>query len=131
LKVIHIGSVEKRVSQVLFDHRLPGWPAFVHLGEEELRISGAGKVVGAYMLLMPRYVQRIERELAGAGGPESVGELRRTLAAIGTEHVRYLGFRVKQARDDASAAGWFPERGSEAIDQFLLFCRSIPLMGLA
>lgn len=130
LNGIHIGSVEDRVSRVLFDHRLPGWPTFVHLGEEELRISGAGRMVGAYMLLMPRYVQRIERELAGAGAPRTVVELRRTLAGIGAEPVRGLGLLVQRARDDASAAGWFLDRGSEAIDQLLLFCRSIPLVGL-
>jgi hypothetical protein len=130
LNGIHIGSVEDRVSRVLFDHRLPGWPAFVHLGEEELSISGEGRMVGAYMVLMPRYVQRIQRELAGVGAPKSVVELRRTLAGADAEQVRDLGLLVQQARDDASATGWFPERGSEAIDQLLLFCRSIPLIGL-
>jgi GNAT superfamily N-acetyltransferase len=130
LNGIHIGSAENRVTQVLFDHRLPGWPTFVHLGEEKLRISGAGTMVGAYMLLMPRYVQRIELELAGGGAPESVVELRGALAGIGAEQVRGLGLLVQQAREDASAAGWFLERGSEAIDQLLLFCRSIPLVGL-
>src|SRR5262249_46647668 len=91
LNGIHIGSAEDRISRVLLDHRLPGWPTFVHLGEEQLRISRAGRMVGAYMLLMPRYLQRIERELAGAGAPESVVELRRTLAGIGAEQVRGLG----------------------------------------
>jgi hypothetical protein len=128
LNGIHIGSAQDRVARVLFDHRLPGWPMFAHLGEEELRVSGAGTMVGAYMVLMPRYVQRIERELAGSGAPASVVELRRTLAGIGAEPVRGLGLLVQRARDDASAAGWFRERGSEAIDQFLLFCRSIPLV---
>jgi hypothetical protein len=109
---------------------MPGWPTFVHLGEEELGISGASKMVGAYMLLMPRYVQRIERELAGGGAPESVVNLRRALAGIGAEQVRGLGLLVQRARDDASAAGWVLERGSEAIDQLLLFCRSVPLVGL-
>lgn len=130
LNGIHIGSVEDRISRVLFDHRLPGWPAFVHLGDEELSISGEGRMVGAYMLLMPPYIERIKRELAGAGAPQSVVELRRTLAVADAEQVRDLGLLVQRARDDASATGWFSERGSEAIDQLLLFCRSIPLIGL-
>lgn len=130
LNGIHIGSVEGRVSRVLSDHLFPGWSAFVHLGEEDLRISGEGRVVNAYMLLMPGYIQRIIRELAGIGAPKSVVELRRTLAGADTEQVRDLGLLVQQARDDASATGWFPERRSEAIDQLLLFCRSVPLIGL-
>jgi hypothetical protein len=130
LNGIHIGSVEDRVSRVLSDHRLPGWPAFVHLGEEELSISGEGRMVGAYMLLMPGYIQRIMRELAGVGAPRSVVELRRTLARADTGQVRDLGLLMQQARDDARAIGWFSGRRSEAIDQLLLFCRSVPLIGL-
>jgi len=128
LNGIHIGSADERIAHVLLEHRLPGWPTFAHLGEEELRISGAGTMVGAYMLLMPWYVERIEREFAGSGAPESVVELRRALAGIGAEQVRGLGLLVQRARDDASAAGWFADRGSEAIDQLLQFCRSIPLV---
>ncbi len=128
LNGIHIGSADERVARVLLDHRLPGWSTFAHLGEEELGISGAGTMVGAYMLLMPQYVQRIEHELADSEAPESVVELRRTLAGIGAGQVRDLGLLVQRARDDASAAGWFLERGSEAIDQLLHFCRSVPLV---
>ncbi|HET9896585.1 MAG TPA: GNAT family N-acetyltransferase [Streptosporangiaceae bacterium] len=130
LNGVHIGSANDRIARVLLDHRMPGWPTFAHLGEEELRISGAGAVVGAYMLLMPGYVRRIERELSGSGAPESVLELRRTLAELGAGQVRGLGLLVQRARDDATAAGWFRERGSEAIDQLLRFCRSIPLVSL-
>lgn len=130
LNGIHIGSADDRVTRVLFDHRLPGWPTFAHLGEEELKISGAGTMVGAYMLLMPRYVRQIEGELAGSGAPESVTELRQALAGIEAGQVRGLGPLLARAREDASAAGWFLERGSEAIDQLLRFCRSIPLVRL-
>ncbi len=130
LNGIHVGSLEDRVSRVLFDHRFPGWPTFVHLGEERLRISGAGRTVGAYMLLTPRYTRRIEHELSGDRAPESVVELRRVLAGVGTVPVRDLGALVQRTREDTRAECWFRERGSAAIDQLLLFCRSLPLVGL-
>src|SRR4051794_14025058 len=34
LNAIHIGAVNERISSAITNHGLPGWPRFIHLGEE-------------------------------------------------------------------------------------------------
>ena len=62
--------------------------------------------------------------------PRSVLELRRSLRRIETGETRDLGLLVQRVCQDADGDGWFDERGSDAIDQLLSFCRAIPLVGL-
>ncbi|HEX7840379.1 MAG TPA: GNAT family N-acetyltransferase, partial [Kofleriaceae bacterium] len=58
LNAVHIGAVNERISRVIMNHELPGWPRFVHLGEEELSVAGEIRNVGAYLLLLPDYLAR-------------------------------------------------------------------------
>jgi len=129
LSAIHIGSVNERVSRVITNHGLAGWPRCIHLGEEELRVAGQVQTVGAYMLLLPGYVRKIQDALAGAHAPACVVELRNTLSRIESHDVRNLGMLVKETFGEASASGWFDEHDSHEIEQLLLFCSSIPLVG--
>jgi len=130
LKAVHIGAVDERVSRVITNHRLPGWPEFVHLGEEALHVAGQIRPVGAYLLLMPDYVRSLVTLLAGEPAPPSVAALRRELLRIGSSGVRNLGVLVKDCVDEATTSGWFDGRDRGDIEELLLFCRSIPLVGL-
>jgi GNAT superfamily N-acetyltransferase len=129
LNGIHIGSVNERISRVITKHGLAGWPDFIHLGEEALSVAGQIKTVGAYMLLMPEYLRKIENALAGDSAPACVAELRNVLSRIGSGNIRDLGRLVKEPFEEARAGDWFDERDSREIEQLLLFCESIPLAG--
>jgi GNAT superfamily N-acetyltransferase len=131
LNAVHIGSVNERVSRVITNHQLAGWPRFIHLGEEELRVAGQIRTVGAYMLLLPEYVGKMRKALAVLHAPECVVELRNALSDLETGDVRNLGRLIKEPFEEARAHGWFDERGSQEIEQLLLFCRSIPLVGFS
>ena len=129
LNAIHIGSINERVSRAIANHQLTGWPRFFHLGEEELRVAGQIKTVGAYLLFAPEYIRRIRRALAGPHAPECVIELRNTLAEFESGGMSNLGMRVKEAFEEACEHGWFDKRRSPEIEQLLLFCSSVPLVG--
>jgi hypothetical protein len=130
LNAVHIGAVNERISRVITDHGLPDWPGFVHVGEEDLPLAGGVQRVGAYLMLLPEYVRRIQRALEGAGAPPAVQELRRAFAALESGPGRDLGPRVRDAYERARDDGWF-EGGRDAteIEQLLAFCRSVPLVG--
>lgn len=129
LRAVHIGSVNERISRVVTNHQLAGWPKFIHLGEEELRVAGQLRTVGAYMLLMPEYVGKIRNALAGPHAPECVVELRDALSNLESGEISNLGVRLKEPFEEARARGWFDERSPQEIAQLLLFCSSIPLAG--
>jgi GNAT superfamily N-acetyltransferase len=129
LNAIHMGSVNERVSRVITNHGLAGWPRCIHLGEEELRVAGQTQTVGAYMLLLPEYVRKIKSALAGTRAPACVVKLRNALSRIESYDIRNLGVLVKETFEEASASGWFDEHDSHEIEQLLLFCSSIPLVG--
>jgi GNAT superfamily N-acetyltransferase len=129
LKAIHIGSVNERISQVITNHRFAGWPGYIHLGEEELSVAGQIQTVGAYLLLLPEYVRKIQSALSGTHAPACVVKLRNTLSRIESCDIRNLGTLVKETFEEASASGWFDERDAHEIEQLLLFCSSIPLVG--
>jgi len=130
LNAIHIGSVSERISRVITNHRLASWSNFVHLGEEELRVAGKIRTVGAYMLLLPEYVRQIRSSLDGAHAPSCVLELRDVFAGIASGSIRNLGVLAKKKFEDACACGWFDEHSPHEIEQLLAFCRSIPLVGM-
>lgn len=127
LNGIHIGSVDDRVCRVLTNHRLPGWSRFIHLGEEELNVAGEVRAVGDYILLTPEYVSRIRAVLAGADAPSCVVELRNVLSVLEFEDVRNLGMLVRDTFEEGRE--WFEKNRSDEIEQLLLFCKSIPLIG--
>ncbi|HEX8735997.1 MAG TPA: GNAT family N-acetyltransferase [Pyrinomonadaceae bacterium] len=129
LNGIHIGSVNERISRVITNHRLPDWSNFIHLGEEDLKVGGEIRTVGAYMLLLPDYIRRIRKSLAGDNAPPCVVELQNALSNIESGDIRNLGMLVKEKFEEAGARGWFDRRESLEIEQLLLFCRSIPLVG--
>ena len=129
LNGIHIGSVNERISRVITNHRLPDWSNFIHLGEEDLKVGGEIRTVGAYMLLLPDYIRKIRNSLAGADAPDCVLELQNALSDIESGAMRNLGMLVKETFEEARAQGWFDRRDSLEIEQLLLFCRSIPLVG--
>lgn len=129
LNAVHIGSVNERISRVITNHRLADWPQFMHLGEEELRVAGQIRTVGAYLLLMPEYVSKIRSALAGHHAPECVVRLRNALSNLDSGDIRNLGLLIKEPFEEAGARGWFDERGAHEIEQLLLFCGSIPLVG--
>lgn len=129
LNAIHIGSVNDRITRIITNHGLDGWPKFIHLGEEELRVAGEIRTVGAYMLLIPGYVNKIRSALAGVHAPRCVIELRNALSRVDSGDIRNLGMVMKEAFEEACALGWFDERDSVEIEQLLLFCRAIPLVG--
>ncbi len=131
LEAVHIGAVNERISRVITDHGLPDWPRFIHLGEEELRVAGELRKVGAYLMLLPDYVRRIQAALAGAHAPASVVELRNAFSRMESGPVRNFGTLVKEMFEEARGSQWFDERGTREIDQLLLFCRSIPLVGFS
>lgn len=133
LNAIHIGALNDRVSRVVTNHGLPGWPRFIHLGDEELGVAGEIKRVGAYLMLLPDYVRRMQGLLAGRraleGAPACVLELRAVLSRVESGPVRDLGLRVKETFEAARGHGWFDGRDAREIEQLLLFCSSIPLVG--
>jgi GNAT superfamily N-acetyltransferase len=129
LNAIHIGAVNERISRVIMNHELSGWPRFVHMGEEELGVAGEIRTVGAYLLFVPDYLRRIHHALAGDGAPPGVIELRAALARIESAPVHDLGACVRTALDEARRCGWFDGRDCRALAQLLRFCRSVPLVG--
>ena len=130
LKAIHMGANDERISRVLRNHRLSGWPTFIHLGVEELRIAEQAKRVDAYMLLVPEYLRKIRHALSGAHAPQCVIELRNAVSKTESGNVRNLGKLIKEPFEEACRQGWFDEREAAQLEQLLLFCRSIPLLGL-
>jgi hypothetical protein len=128
LNAVHIGAVNERISRVITKHDLPGWPRFIHLGEEELGVAGEIRRVGAYLMMLPDYVRRIQSSLAGAHAPGSVVELRSVFSRLESGSISNLGMLVKERFEDARRRGWF-DRSPLEIEQLLLFCQSIPLVG--
>lgn len=129
LEAVHIGAVNERISRVITDHGLAGWPRFIHLGEEELHVAGGSRRVGAYLMFLPGYVRRLQAILAGGDAPSSVLELRKAFASLEFGPVHDFGPRVKLLFDAARESGWFDGRSTDALDRLLLFCRSVPLVG--
>jgi len=128
LNAVHIGSVNERISRVITNHRLNGWPKFTHLGEEALRVAGQIRTVGAYLMLMPDYVRRMSSGLAGPLAPPRVVQLREALAGIESCDIHNLGMLTKNAYEEGCRYQWFDECNSSEIEQLLLFCSSIPLV---
>jgi hypothetical protein len=131
LNAIHIGAVNDRISRVIKNHALPGWPRFVHLGEEELPVAGEIRRVGDYLLLLPDYLRRLVLAISGDRAPASVVALRSALSRLDAEPVRELGALAKRAYDDGCTTGWLNGRDCREIDQLLAFCTAIPLVGFA
>lgn len=129
LRAIHIGTADPRIARAITTQPAPGWPAFTHLGKEELRVAGQTSLVHDYLLFVPEYVQRLQRALVGAGAPTCVVELREEVARIGFSDRCDLGVSLKKKFDEACAAGWFDDHDPLDFEQLLLFCRSIPLVG--
>ncbi|WP_437937394.1 hypothetical protein [Sorangium sp. So ce341] len=129
LNAIHIGAVNERISRVITNHGLPGWPRFIHLGEEQLGVAGEVRRVGAYLMFLPDYVRGLQETLAGADAPACVVELRNVLSTMESAPVRNLGILVKETYEEARGRGWFDHRDARRIEQLLLFCRSVPLVG--
>ena len=129
LNAIHVGAVNERISSAITNHGLPGWPRFIHLGEEELRVAGDIRMVGAYLLLLPEFLQRMQATLADGDAPPCVVELRNALARTESGDICNLGTLVKETFAEARRLGWFDAHDSRDIEQLLLFCSSIPLVG--
>jgi GNAT superfamily N-acetyltransferase len=129
LNTIHIGAVNERISSAITNHGLPGWPRFIHLGEEELSVAGEIRKVGAYLLLVPEFLRRMQATLVDGDAPPCVVELRNALGRTESGNIRDLGRLVKETFEEAQRLGWFDERDSRDIEQLLLFCNSIPLVG--
>jgi hypothetical protein len=129
LNAVHIGSVDERITRAITNHCLPGWPNFIHLGEEELQVAGQIRRVGDYLLLVPEYVRKIQNALVGDRAPVCVVALRNVLSTIDSGNIRNLGMLLKETFEEASSDGWFDEHDSYEIEQLLLFCASIPLVG--
>jgi hypothetical protein len=130
LNAIHIGSVNERISRVITNHKLAGWPKFVHLGEEELKVADTISTVGAYILLMPQYVSKMRSALVGAHAPARVIELRNALSRIESSDIRNLGMLLKETFEETDAHRWLDERDCREIEHLLSFCSSIPLIGV-
>jgi GNAT superfamily N-acetyltransferase len=129
LNAIHIGTDNERVGRTLMNHRVLGWPRFIHLGEQELHVENKIKMVGAYLLLLPAYVDKIKDALGGAHAPACVADLRGALAKMDAEDVRNLGAIIKQVSTQAREPGWFDGRDRHEIEKLELFCSCIPLVG--
>jgi GNAT superfamily N-acetyltransferase len=129
LKGIHIGTENERVAVAITNHHLAEWPRFIHLGEEELRIAGHVWTVADYMLLLPDYVASLRHTLAGARAPACILKLRKLLAGIESGEIRNVAGVMKQHFDEARAQGWFDRHNADNLEQLLLFCSFIPLVG--
>lgn len=129
LSAIHIGSVNERIERVITNHQLSAWPTFIHLGEEQLKVVGQVRMVGAYMLLLPEYVRKLRSALVGVHAPACVIELRNALGELEAGDIRNLGMLIKRTFGEACGHGWFDTHDSREIEQLLLFCRSVPLVG--
>lgn len=129
LNAIHIGAVNERISRVITNHHLAGWPRFTHFGEERLKVAGDTRCVGAYLLLLPHYRRRIEDALAGADAPQCVLDMRRALAKTDSGEIRNLGLLIKENYAQARQLGWFDTRETRDIEQLLDFCYSVPMVG--
>lgn len=130
LSAVHIGTADPRVARVITRLSRPGWPPFVHLGEEELHVSAQARAVDDYIILAPAYLRRLEAGLAGRAAPGSVIELRQALGTLGgADPARDVGLRVKRGYDAACAEGWFDDRDGADFEQFLAFCAAVPLIG--
>jgi hypothetical protein len=129
LCAVHIGAVNERIRRVITNHGLPGWPRFVHLGEEALGVAGEVREVGAYLMLLPDYVRRLQAALAGDRAPAPVASLRDALSGLESGAVRDLGALVKEALEGARGRAWFDGRDAREVERLLLFCRSVPLIG--
>src|SRR5208337_5127663 len=111
LNAIHIGAVNERVKQVITNHGLNGWPGFALFGEEQLKVAGHLRPVGAYMLLMPDYLKAIQKSLAGGGAPACVEALRDMLSSVEGYSGRNFGLQIKDSYEKACCQGWFGGRG--------------------
>jgi GNAT superfamily N-acetyltransferase len=130
LSAIHIGTADPRVARVITRVSRPGWPPFIHLGEEELHVSADTRTVDDYLMLTPAYLRRLEAALASHAAPACVVELRRTLGMLrGAEPARDVGLRVKLGFADASAEGWFDAQDAADFEQLVAFCAAVPLIG--
>jgi GNAT superfamily N-acetyltransferase len=129
LNAVHLGSVNERVTQVISNHGIPGWPNFIHLGEEELWLAGHVHLVGAYMLLVRSFVEKLEGALWGPDAPAAIIELRQALSRIGSADVRNWGMLIKRASEEGRSLGWFGTREPRELSQLLQFCEAIPLVG--
>ncbi len=131
LRAIHIGSTDERIARVIRNHRIAGWPAFTHLGHEELTVANEVREVDAYLLMLPEYVGRVLSNLSGKNAPRSVVRLRNALSKIDRTELSDLGLLVKEALEEAWRQAWFEGRDPKELEQLLVFCRSIPLVGLS
>lgn len=129
LRGVHIGTVDDRIARAITMRSMPSWPRFIHLGKEELRVAGQIRTVGDYMLLVPEYVHKLQYALAGADAPACVIELRNRLSMINSVNTGNLGVFVKKRFEEACLHGWFDEHDPHDLEQLLLFCSSIPLVG--
>lgn len=129
LNAIHLGAVNQRISSVISNHGLAGWSRFIHLGEEELQLRGDISKVGAYLLLQPNFLSGLQAAVAGGDAPPCVVALRKALAGAESGDVRNLGMLVKESFAEACGLGWFDARDTRGIEQLLLFCNSVPLVG--
>jgi GNAT superfamily N-acetyltransferase len=129
LKAVHIGSDNERVAHVVTRQPLPGWPRFLHLGQEELAIAGRTKLVCAYMMLMPDFARNLARTLEGPGAPPGLEALRDRLAGLGRDDAENLGLAVRDAVAGARTRGWLADRDTGPINQLLAFCKAVPLVG--
>jgi GNAT superfamily N-acetyltransferase len=130
LSAVHIGTADPRVARVVTRVSRPGWPPFVHLGEEKLHVSAQSRTVDDYIMLAPAYLRRLEAGLGGPAAPACVVELRRAVGMLrGAEPARDVGLRVKRGFAEARAEGWFDAHDPAAFEQLVAFCAAVPLIG--
>jgi GNAT superfamily N-acetyltransferase len=130
LSAVHLGTVDPRVARVITRVSRPGWPPFIHLGEEKLHVSAQTRTVDDYIIFAPAYLRRLEAELAGDAAPAGVVELRRALGMLrGAEPARDVGLRVKRGFADACTEGWFDTHDAAPFEQLVAFCAAVPLIG--
>ena len=128
LHAVHMGAVNERIERVITGP-MQGWPRFVHIGEERLRVASEVQSVGAYLMFVPGFMDKMLDVLTGPNAPTSVIELRRTLSSIESERVRNLGSLVERTVEDPQAQQWFECRNRLALDEVLTFCRELPVVG--
>lgn len=130
LSAVHIGTVDPRIARVITRVSRPGWPPFVHLGEERLHVAAQTRLVDDYVMLAPTYLRRLEAGLVGRGAPRCVVELRRALGMLrGVEPARDVGRRVRSGFVNACAEGWFAAHDPAPFEQLMAFCAAVPLIG--